>query len=218
MTVPGRNGARSDQSLPPSDARSEPGEQKDQDCGGLDLAAALEALLFVSSEPVSLETLAEVLEVSEAMVAAAGERLAQRYRPQSSGVELRRLAGGLQLCTVPTYAGLVNRMLNPKKPALSHAALETLAVIAYRQPATRAEVEQIRGVNCERSLHTLLERGLIVDAGRRSGPGRPILYGTSPKFLAHFGLESLEELPATELGKIPPQSTEQQSREDEVRQ
>ncbi|HLS88543.1 MAG TPA: SMC-Scp complex subunit ScpB [Sphingobacteriaceae bacterium] len=163
-----------------------------------DLVAGLEALLFSSAEPLPVARLAKVLEVPEPMVLAAAEVLREQYQGPHRGIELRQVAGGLQVATLPAYGRLVQRLTQTRRPTLSKAALETLAVIAYRQPITRAEIEQLRGVNCERSLQTLLERNLVVEKGRRPGPGRPILYGTSPEFLVYFGLNSLEDLPALE--------------------
>lgn len=163
-----------------------------------DLVGGLEALLFSSADPLPVSRLAKILEVPEPMVLAAADVLRQQYQGSHRGIELRQVAGGLQLVTLPAYAKLIQRLTQSRRPSLSKAALETLAVIAYRQPITRAEIEQLRGVNCERSLQTLLERNLIGEKGRRPGPGRPILYGTSPEFLVYFGLNSLEDLPSLE--------------------
>lgn len=157
--------------------------------------AALEALLFAAGEPVPLARLAEALEMPEPLVAATADRLADKHRGEDSGIELRRVARGYQFMTRPEWGRVVGRLLHTRRPGLSHAALETLAVIAFRQPATRAEIEQVRGVNCERAIQTLVERELVHGVGRRASPGRPILYGTTPKFLAHFGMDTLDDLP-----------------------
>lgn len=159
------------------------------------LVGGLEALLFSSAEPLAVERLAKLLGVPEPMVLAAAESLGHHYGGSGRGVELRRVAGGLQLVTTPAYGTLIQRLTQTRRPALTHAALETLAVVAYRQPISRAEVEHFRGVNCERALQTLIERKLVAVAGRRPGPGRPLLYATTPEFLAYFGLDSLTDLP-----------------------
>ena len=162
--------------------------------GRVDLVAALEALLFAAPEPVSLDQLAAALEVEPPLVAAALEQL-ERHYAEGHGVELRQVAGGYRLVTRPEFAAFIERLHRPRRPSLSRAALETLAIIAYRQPITRAEIEAVRGVSVESPLATLLEQGLIAEVGRRDGPGRPILYGTTPRFLEAFGLRDLSQLP-----------------------
>ena len=160
--------------------------------------SAVEAVLFASGEPVSIEVLAEALEVSpiEFEVILAG--LKQRYA-EERGVRLMRYEGSLQLCTRPQYMELIEKVLQPvRRQSLTQAALETLAVVAYRQPITRLEIEQIRGVQCDRAIATLVSHGLIVEVGRKESIGRPILYGTTEKFLQHFALTTLSELPRLE--------------------
>ena len=163
---------------------------------------ALEALLFVSGEPLPAERMARVLGVPEAVVRDALQRLAAACRAPGRGLELVEVAGGWQLVTRPEYARAVEELLRPRRQALSRAALETLAIIAYRQPVTRAEIEAIRGVQSEAGLRTLLERGLIREVGRKEAPGRPILYGTTPLFLQQFGLRDLSELPPPEQFRL----------------
>lgn len=160
--------------------------------------AAIEALLFVASEPLSAEQLARVLGVPEGVVRSALERLMVTYQADDRGLELIEVAGGWQLVTKARFARAVEQLLQPRRPGLSRAALEILAIIAYRQPITRAEIETIRGVQSEAGLRTLLDRGLIREMGRKDAPGRPILYGTTPLFLRHFGLRDLSDLPPPE--------------------
>jgi segregation and condensation protein B len=165
----------------------------------LRLQAALEALLFSSDQPLPLALLAESLdadpvEVSEALLA-----LERAYREREAGVELREIAGGWMLITAPEHAEWVGRLLRGKKKMrLSRAALEALAIIAYKQPVTKSEVEAIRGVDTTGVLATLLERNLVTIRGRSKVVGRPLLYGTTPEFLDYFGLKDLAELPRPE--------------------
>jgi segregation and condensation protein B len=160
----------------------------------LSLSALIESILFVAGEPVSVERLASVLEVEPAQVEAALGALAESYAGR--GVRLQRHGERAQLVTAPEAAAAVERFLGAEPDnRLSQAAIETLAVIAYRQPITRAQIEAVRGVNCDAVLRTLLSRGLIEEVGRLEQVGRPILYGTTFAFLQHFGLQSLSDLP-----------------------
>jgi segregation and condensation protein B len=164
----------------------------------LDIPTALEALLFVSAEPVAPGQLAIVLDVS---VAAVEQGLSQLDGElQARGLRLQRHGGRVQLTTAPELAFLVERFLGLEATSrLSRAALETLAIIAFQQPVTRPSVDAIRGVNSDGVLKSLLGKGLIQETGRAEGPGRPILYGTTPDFLQHFGLNSLSDLPPLNL-------------------
>lgn len=158
----------------------------------------LEALLFVASEPVSVADLAQALEQDEAQVAAVLDEWARDHA--AGGIRLQRLGERVQLVSAPEAAPYIERFLGLHYSGrLSAAALETLAIVAYRQPATRPVVEALRGVDCSGILHTLLNLGLIEERGRATGPGRPILYGTTFDFLRHFGLQSLEDLPPLDL-------------------
>jgi segregation and condensation protein B len=160
------------------------------------IVAGLEALLFSTSEPVALGELARVLGVDESVVAEALSRLEADYCRPERGFMLERVAGGFRLASKPDYASLIVDLLRPvRNSGLSQAALETLAIVAYKQPVTRAEVEAIRGVRAEAALNSLLERELVEECGRKEAPGRPILYRTTERFLVEFGLQSLEELP-----------------------
>ena len=158
------------------------------------LAAALEAILFTLNRPVNFIELGHILGAPLDAVEDAAARLdAQLVR---RGLMLQRHQDQLQLVTHPAQAGVVRRVLRPEYPArLSPAAYETLAIVAYRQPLTRARIEEIRGVNCEAVLENLEEKGLIVEVGRLETPGTPRLFGTTMKFLQILGLSSLKELP-----------------------
>lgn len=165
--------------------------------------AILEALLLASPTPLTPERAAEILEITPAQALELLESLQREYQARGSGIEIQAVAHGFQLVTAPRWAPYVEKLLGPAGTgALSHAALETLAIIAYRGPITRAEIEAIRGVRSDRVLATLLERKLIREAGRRDGPGRPILFATSEEFLRYFGLRSLDDLPP--LPEKPP--------------
>ena len=164
-----------------------------------DLQGAIEALLFSSDQALTLSLLAESLESPAAEVADALERLGAGYTARKAGVELREIAGGWMLVTTAEHAEWVGRMLRGKKRMrLSRPALETMAIIAYKQPVTKSEVEAIRGVDSSAVLATLLERSLITIRGRSKVVGRPLLYGTTQEFLDYFGLRDLTELPRPE--------------------
>lgn len=167
----------------------------------VDIVGAIEALLFVSDEPVSALTLAEMLDVELVRVAAALDALQQRLVQQESGIQLREVAGGWRLYTHPRHHDLIERyVLSWDTRRLSAAALETLAVIAYCQPATRAQVASIRGVNSDSPINSLVEKGLVREAGKdTSSPGQPTLYATTRTFLEKFGLASAADLPDLEL-------------------
>jgi segregation and condensation protein B len=165
------------------------------------LEASLEALLFVAAAPVSVLQLAEVLEQKQADVEAALHLLENAYQ-QGRGLSLQWHAGRVQLTTAHAVAGLVEKFLGLEATSrLSRAALETLAIVAYRQPVTRPGIDGIRGVNSDGVLKSLLSKGLVQEVGRSEGPGRPILYGTSAEFLQHFGLSSLVDLPPYDTGE-----------------
>ena len=158
------------------------------------LELVIESLLFVTPEPMEVPRLAQVLGAERGEVEAALSRLADDCR--NRGVRLQRQADAVQFVTAPEAAPIVERLVSVQsRTKLSPAALETLAVVAYRQPVTRAQIEAIRGVNCERALATLQARGLIAEVGRQDKVGRPILFGTTVEFLEYFGLTSLADLP-----------------------
>ena len=156
----------------------------------------IEAVLFVSDKPVSIATLKEVLkDIEPTEIRSCMEELNSEYNSSNRSFSIKEIAGGFQMLTDPVYSTWISSLY--KKPAdrMTGPALETLAIIAYKQPLTRSDIEAIRGVNVDGVLHTLEERSLIRTRGRVDGPGRPILYGTTNEFLQHFGLRSLEDLP-----------------------
>lgn len=163
------------------------------------LRSAVEALLFSSDQPVTLALLSDALESPAEDVTAALQSLGEEYSSRSAGVELREMSGGWIFMTAPDQNEWVTRMLRGKrKMRLSRAALETMAIIAYKQPVTKSEVEAIRGVDASGVLATLLERNLVTIKGRSTVVGRPLLYGTTDEFLNYFGLRDLSELPRPE--------------------
>ena len=156
----------------------------------------IEAILFVAGEPVRVEDLAKALNVTVRAVENEIVKLRDEYDFHQRGFTLKRFGHQVQLATRALYATDVVHLLQPvQKQSLTQAAMETLAVVAYKQPVTRAEVEQVRGVKCDYSLQSLMNKELIMEVGRKEALGRPILYGTTENFLAHFGLSSLEDLP-----------------------
>ncbi len=161
-----------------------------------ELMAVIEAILFVAGEPVQLVDLQKALEVSPLELNAAVSALESDYDFNRRGIRLKRFGEHIQLATRAEYAPYVERLLQPiQKQSLSQAAMETLAVVAYRQPITKAEVEAVRGVKCDYSIQSLVHKGLIEEVGRKEAVGRPILYGTTDAFLSHFGIVSLADLP-----------------------
>lgn len=160
----------------------------------------IEALLFASEAPLTAADLARVDDsLDEEQVEGLIAQLKQEYEAEERAFDIVEIAGGYQILTRPEYAGVLERFETvPLTARLSPAALETLAIIAYRQPVGRADIEEIRGVSAGGVLRTLLERNLIEVTGRGEGLGRPLLYGTTRFFLEHFGFRSLEELPRSE--------------------
>lgn len=168
----------------------------------LALPALVESILFVASEPVPLTTIAAVLEVDTDQVEEALVVLSAEYRTR--GLKLLRMGDRVHLTSSPRAARQVEKFLGMEHTiGLSRAALETLAMLAYRQPLTRPQVDAIRGVNSESVLENLMAKGLVEEVGRTDGPGRPILYGTTSAFLQHFGLGSVAELPHLQLEEPP---------------
>jgi len=160
----------------------------------LPLSVKLEAMLFVAAEPVTTSQLAAALDVSNSVIERGLNELDASLA--SRGLRLQRHAGRVQLTTAPELAELIERFLGLEATShLSRAALETLAIIAYQQPVTRPQIDSIRGVNSDSMMKSLLNKGLILESGRADGPGRPILYSTTPEFLQHFGLNSILEMP-----------------------
>ncbi len=158
---------------------------------------ALEALFFVSNEPLTASVLAQALDVDRRTVEALCDRLQGELQDRSSGLVLRNVAGGWRVYTHPDTALIVEQfVLSSRQARLTKASLETLSIVAYKQPVTRHQVSGIRGVNSDGVLRALTDRGLIEEAGRDEAPGRPVLYATTPGFLERLGLPSLASLPS----------------------
>jgi segregation and condensation protein B len=184
-----------------SEAAQRPERSGRDEAGWVDekLKSILESLLFSAGEPVSLAQLANALEeVARERIRKMLNEMAVAYAASGRGFVLEEIAGGYQLRTPSDHAVYVRRLLSAKPPRLSRPVLETVAIVAYRQPITRPEIEQLRGVDSGGVLDTLVERNLIKMAGRKDAPGRPIIYTTTPEFLELFGLKGLENLPDLE--------------------
>lgn len=164
-----------------------------------ELVAIIEALVFVADEPLTVKTIADVLTEDKETIQAAIEELSKEYEEREGGLTLREIAGGWQISTRAEYHEEIRKFLRTRPNAkLSLAALETLAVIAYKQPVTVPEILEIRGVQSASAIKTLLDKKLIVSKGRKETVGKPMLYGTSKDFLMQFGLKDLSELPSIE--------------------
>ena len=162
----------------------------------MNLSGVIEAILFVAGEPVTVQDIQRNLELTELETIRAIDELERQCLEQQRGIVLKRFGSHVQLATRVEYAPFVEKMLQPvQKQSLSQAALETLAVVAYRQPVTRLDVEMVRGVKCDYSIQSLVNKDLIAEVGRKDTVGRPILYATTDRFLSHFGLSSLMDLP-----------------------
>lgn len=184
--------------------------------GAAGIAAALEAVLLLAEEPVPEAVLAGVLGTSTERVRAACEELANEYESEGRGFVLARVAGGYRFQTAPAQDAYVERFVREGHSArLSAAALETLAVVAYKQPVSRHQVAEIRGVNVDGVMRTLRRRGYIDEIARAPGPGQAVLYGTTPQFLEHLGLDSLEDLPP--LSEFVPDPSEVEAMENRLR-
>lgn len=158
---------------------------------------SLEALFFVSDEPLSASVLAQALDLDRRVVESMCDRLAKELEDRGSGLVLRNVAGGWRMFTHPDTEAVVEQfVLSSRQARLTKAALETLAIVAYKQPVTRHQVSGIRGVNSDGVLRALVDRGVIEEAGREQAPGRPVLYATTPGFLERLGLPSLAALPS----------------------
>jgi segregation and condensation protein B len=170
------------------------------------IAAAIESLLFVSGRPLEYAELRKLLNVDDTELAYGLQMLNDQLESQGRGIRLQRLGEQVQLVTAPENARYIAALLDlPMTARLTTAAMETLAIISYRQPITRAQIEAIRGVNSDRAVASLVQHGLVVEIGRAQTIGRPALFATTPEFLQQFGLTSLEQLPRTDGGS---QSTE----------
>lgn len=162
-----------------------------------ELVSAVEAIIYAAEEPATVAQMAQVLAVEPAQIEAALEELRARYAPDAFGIELRAVAGGYRMATKAQHHESVRQFLKSLKPRvrLSLAALETLAVIAYKQPVTLPEIRDLRGVDPAGVINTLLEKKLVTTAGRKEVVGKPILYRTTREFLVQFGLANLRDLP-----------------------
>ncbi len=163
---------------------------------------ALESILFVAGDPVEIDVLAAALDISSEELIAIADRLLDVRLRENAGIIIKRIEDKLQLRTNEAYAQYVETVVSPvKKSRLSQSLIETLAIIAYKQPVTRFEIEQIRGVKCNYSIAMLIEKGLIERSGRKKSLGNPMLYITSDEFLRHFNLRSVKELPPVTLAE-----------------
>ncbi len=184
-----------------------------------DIKNIIESLLFVAEEPLAIERLTKIIpEAQTAQIRQALEELAVEYEARQGGFFLNQVAGGYQFRTRPEHMQWITRLLQPKPLHLSKAALETLAIIAYKQPVIRSDIEHIRGVDCGGVLRVLLERKFIRVLGRRELPGRPLIYATTKRFLEVFGLKNLEDLPTPkeieEFGSALSKDSEQDQQEE----
>ncbi len=167
------------------------------------LKYAIEGILFAAGESVKSALIAAALDKKTDEIEAAVAELREEYDREHRGVTIIDIDEGYQICSRPEYYAYIQEILGEqRRQALSNAAMETLAIIAYKQPVTRSGVEYVRGVNSDGSVNRLVERGLVEEVGRMDAPGRPILYGTTKNFLRCFGLSTLSELPEVNLDKL----------------
>ena len=171
--------------------------------------AQLEAVLFAAGEPLSKAELADILGLDKPAVWELIANLQEAYAKENRGLMIREVADGYQLTTKPEHYEIVSSLAKKKDIKLTNAGMETLAIIAFKQPVTRAEMEQIRGVKVDGVVNTLLELGLIMEAGRKKALGNPILYATTPLFLTTFGLKSIDDLPRPEEMRQEPTEIQQ---------
>ena len=159
-----------------------------------------EALLFAKGEPVSVKDISTVTQTEEKSVKAIIKNLADRYEKEKRGIRIIEINEGFQMCTNPEYTEMVKKLYQtPPKKNLSQTLLETLAIIAYKQPITKGMIEQIRGVNADHAVNKLVEYDLVCEKGRLDAPGRPILFGTTEEFLRAFGFKSIENMPQIQI-------------------
>lgn len=173
---------------------------KENQKGIKEIEAILEAVLFSAGDTVSLEKLSEIVELDRKTTKAVMDRLISTYKNQDRGLLLREINGKYQLCTKPEYGRYIKQLVESRqKQPLSQAALETLAIVAYNGPVTRARIEYIRGSNSDSAVLRLVERGLIHESGRMEAPGRPLLYEVTDEFLRSYGYSSVKELPVLSM-------------------
>ena len=172
------------------------------------LRATVESLLFITNEPLTSSQIAELAEIEEDDVLDVLDWLQEDYSDASKGIGVMKLGDGYIMAIKQNYLPYVEKLYRPQMSTLSMAALETLAIIAYKQPVTRGEVELIRGVKADKIVQNLIAKELIEEKGRKDAPGRPILYGTTRKFLQYFNIESLDQLPENKLLQLDPAEAE----------
>ncbi len=168
-----------------------------------EMEAIVEGLLFAAGDPVSLEKIAEILELDKKTAKLFLNNMRISLQNSKRGIMMREIDGSYQLCSRPEHHEYIRRLIEPRqKQALSQAAFETLSIVAYNQPVTRARIEMIRGVNSDSAIIRLIERNLIKEAGRMDTPGKPMLYETTDEFLRSFGFSSTKDLPILELENL----------------
>lgn len=175
--------------------------------------AIIEAILFTMGESVELEKIADAIELDKKKTKAIIERMMERYADDSTGLQIIELDGSYQMCTkTEMYEYLIRIAKQPKRHALTEVLLETLSIIAYKQPITRVEIEKIRGVSSDHAVSKLVEYNLVCELGRLDAPGRPLLFGTTEEFLRSFGVQSIEELPS--LNPVQVEEFKQEAEEE----
>lgn len=183
------------------------------------LLGAVEAILFAMGDSVSLHRLARAIGQDEERTLGLVEELSRRYEAADRGLRILNLEGSFQLCTKKEfYKELIQIAVEPKKPVLTEVLLETLSIIAYRQPVTKVEIEKIRGVKSDHAVNKLVEWGLVKELGRLDAPGRPLLFGTTEEFLRSFGVEAVEDLPVVDPVKMEDFKAEAESEAAKVEQ
>ena len=179
--------------------------------------AAIEAILFSMGDAVELKDLADVLQIDGKTVQKILDDMMVRYDEEDRGIKIVKLENAYQLCTKNEYYDILSSLVNiPKKHSLTDSLMETLSIVAYKQPVTRQEIEAIRGVSCVHAINRLVEYNLVEELGRLDAPGRPLLFGTTEQFLRSFGVGSLEELP--ELSAVQVEEFKEQAEQEAVLQ
>jgi len=197
----------------PGKAEAEKAEPENVELTDEQVESIFEAILFTMGETVEIRKLAEVAGIDLRRAKKILQKMEEQYQEQNRGIMLTQFDSAVQLCTKPeTYEYLIKIAKTPKKLSLTDTVIETLSIIAYKQPVTRLDVENIRGVNCDHAINKLLEYDLITELGRLDAPGRPILFGTTEQFLRSFGVKSLEELP--ELSTVQIEEFKAQAEEE----
>ncbi len=168
-----------------------------------ELEAIIESILFISGEAVPLGVIAQTIHMDKATTKAIIQTLADRYQQEKRGIQVVEIDGAYQMCTAPQCFEFIRNMYkSPVKQGLSQSLLETLAIIAYKQPITKGQIEEIRGVNADHAVNKLVEKRLVCEVGRMDTPGKPILFGTTKEFLRYFGFKSTKDLPPLEAEAV----------------